>query len=585
MLSALAVAGALTAFVAGLTGAWSPCGFSMVDTIGAALGDVRSSMRRLACWAFALGCLCGGAATFLGLAELGRILVPGAAGVREALGATLALAAAVADWRGMKIAPQIRRQVPESWRWRMPLPLACALYGVLLGLGFTTFVLAFATWALAGVSFASASPLTGLSIGLAFGVGRALPILWIAPRLGGGETEGARLLDRMAREPRLWLGLRRVDALGLGLCAVFMSGAAAAAGAVLPSASDPSTSGGVLVWQEVGGTGMLLAGSGPARTLPGYLPALGPSTIAWEGNGEITIANSLSLAVRATLPVSGVSALAVSEGWVVYRQLEANGRESLIGVSLLATRPPLRIAGPLPAGEIGRPSVDGSAAVFTIDTTAESAIELVHLPSGHSRTLRAGSRGILYENPSLLDGEVAYERVTRCAQELRLASARETTAGRLLLELPSTVTRDSGYEEEYEHAYNMGSVCPNRGAGSGSKFRLGPLALSETSVYVTEVPEREAPAGARIVTVARAERALARARDDGVPDELADVAEQGGKDAAERFLGVGVAGALRDEHGDRHPDRSMAQECDLVLDFAGAGAPAALEVELPPRQL
>jgi hypothetical protein len=35
-------------------------------------------------------------------------------GVREALGVGVALAAAVADWRGVRIAPQIRRQVPKS---------------------------------------------------------------------------------------------------------------------------------------------------------------------------------------------------------------------------------------------------------------------------------------------------------------------------------------------------------------------------------------------------------------------------------------------------------------------------------------
>jgi hypothetical protein len=225
--------------------------------------------------------------------------------------------------------------------------------------------------------------------------------------------------------------------------------------------------------------------------------------VAWEGNGAITVADTASLAVRATLPVTGVSALAVSEGWLVYRRLEANGRESLIGVSLLGTHPPVQIVGPLPAGEIGRPSLSGSAVVFTVDTTGESAIELFHLPSGHSRTLRAGDRGILYENPSLLDGQVAYERVTRCAQEIRLASARERAAGRLLLELPSTVSRDPGYEEEYEHAYNMASGCPNRRSGRGSKLRLGPLALSETAVYVTEVPEGEAPTAARIVTLGR----------------------------------------------------------------------------------
>ena len=41
VLSGLAIAGALTALVAGIAGAWSPCGFSMVDTIGTALGDAR----------------------------------------------------------------------------------------------------------------------------------------------------------------------------------------------------------------------------------------------------------------------------------------------------------------------------------------------------------------------------------------------------------------------------------------------------------------------------------------------------------------------------------------------------------------
>jgi hypothetical protein len=73
--------------------------------------------------------------------------------------------------------------VPERWRRTMPLALACGLYGMLLGLGFTTFVLAFAVWALAGISFAAGSPLLGLLIGFAFGVGRAMPIIWMAPKL------------------------------------------------------------------------------------------------------------------------------------------------------------------------------------------------------------------------------------------------------------------------------------------------------------------------------------------------------------------------------------------------------------------
>ena len=66
--------------------------------------------------------------------------------------AAIAVAAAVAEARGTRIVPQIRRQLPERWRWTMPMPLAAALYGILLGLGFTTFVLSFGVWALAGIS-------------------------------------------------------------------------------------------------------------------------------------------------------------------------------------------------------------------------------------------------------------------------------------------------------------------------------------------------------------------------------------------------------------------------------------------------
>ena len=71
MLSALAAAAALTALLAGLTGAWSPCGFSMVDTVGSALGDTRRSATLLACIAFTAGAIAGGAATFGGLACAG----------------------------------------------------------------------------------------------------------------------------------------------------------------------------------------------------------------------------------------------------------------------------------------------------------------------------------------------------------------------------------------------------------------------------------------------------------------------------------------------------------------------------------
>jgi hypothetical protein len=207
----------IAALAAGITGAWSPCGFSMVETL-APHGYARRLRTSLAaCATFALGALAGGAVTFGGLALVGAAL--GAGGpVALGLAAVVAVAAAAAEARGLRIAPQIRRQVPEAWRRVLPVPLAAAGYGVLLGLGFTTFVLSFAVWALAGTSIALGDPALGLAMGLAFGTGRALPVICLAPF--AGTDRGGAITAAMCERPAILLGLRRVDAVALAACAV-----------------------------------------------------------------------------------------------------------------------------------------------------------------------------------------------------------------------------------------------------------------------------------------------------------------------------------------------------------------------------
>ncbi|HMH48099.1 MAG TPA: hypothetical protein VK538_10340 [Solirubrobacteraceae bacterium] len=503
MLSGLAVCAAITAGLAGVAGAWSPCGFSMVETIGSALGDARRGATLLASGTFALGTLIGGAATFGGLAFAGALAGHGASGLREGLGAALASAAAIADWRGVKIAPQIRRQVPERWRWTLPLPLACALYGILLGLGFTTFVLAFAVWALAGISFAAGDPLLGALIGLAFGAGRALPVLWMAPGLRGGR--GAARLEEMASEPRLWLGLRRLDALGLGLCALALGGASASA-ALLPSATDPSAAGEELAWQQLRGPGMLLGAAGAISALPGSHPALGQASIAWADAAGITVADRGSLQQRIRIPVMGVNALAVSDSWTVFRDQDAQGAEHLIGVSLDAPFQRRLIDASRRAAVLGRPALDGTTVVFAIGTPDRSAIEAVELTSGRRRALRAAGRGAAFANPSMLDGALLFERTTRCVQQLLVGPAGAPARDRVLRSLSSTVRRDSGYQRGYQHAYNRASGCRNRPAGVGVGTVLGPTALGASAAYVTEisVPSLATPSGdAEIVAIPR----------------------------------------------------------------------------------
>jgi hypothetical protein len=203
----------LAAAAAGVTGAWSPCGFSMVETLAPQGYAGRMRVTVPACATFAAGALAGGAITFGGLALLGEAL--GAGGpVALAVAAAVALAAAIGEARGARIVPQVRRQVPESWRRRMPVPLAAGLYGVLLGLGFTTFILTFAVWALAGACIAIGDPALGLAVGLAFGAGRLLPVVVLAPA-GGGALHAA-----MAERPRILRSLRAVDAVALAACAV-----------------------------------------------------------------------------------------------------------------------------------------------------------------------------------------------------------------------------------------------------------------------------------------------------------------------------------------------------------------------------
>jgi hypothetical protein len=221
MLTACLIA---AAFAAGVTGAWSPCGFSMVETL-APHGYARRLRTSLAsCATFAAGALAGGAITFGGLGLLGAAL--GAGGpVALGLAAVVAVTAAAAEARGLRIAPQIRRQVPEAWRRVLPVPLAAAGYGVLLGLGFTTFVLSFAVWALAGASTSLGDPALGLAIGLAFGAGRALPVVCLAPF--AGTDRGGAITAAMCERPAILLGLRRVDAAALVACAIALGTAPA----------------------------------------------------------------------------------------------------------------------------------------------------------------------------------------------------------------------------------------------------------------------------------------------------------------------------------------------------------------------
>ncbi|MFI5123562.1 MAG: hypothetical protein ACHQJ5_11770, partial [Vicinamibacteria bacterium] len=204
---------ALAALLAGLTGTWSPCGFSMIETIGPAGHTGGRATTISACLTFTVGALAGGVITF-GLLALAGGLLPGADDDAAYIAAAaIAVVGAALELRGVPILPQLRRQLPEHWRRVMPMPLAAGLYGVLLGLGFTTFVLTFGVFALAGIVFAVGEPAAGIAVGLAFGIGRALPIALIA--LIADRDSGVAITEAMAERPAIYRGFRFGDGVAL----------------------------------------------------------------------------------------------------------------------------------------------------------------------------------------------------------------------------------------------------------------------------------------------------------------------------------------------------------------------------------
>src|SRR6185503_11716021 len=108
----------------------------------------------------------------------------------------------------------------------------------------------------------------------AFGAGRALPVIALAPLQ---DRDGpAAVAAAMAERPAVLRGLRATAAVGLAVAAVALVAAPPAARAATRQApvvftapgSDPSATGGLVAWQGAGGAGVL-SRDGQVTVLPG----------------------------------------------------------------------------------------------------------------------------------------------------------------------------------------------------------------------------------------------------------------------------------------------------------------------------
>ena len=507
----LTAALAIAAFAIGATGAWSPCGLSMVETIGPTghTGGRRTTVAALA--SFVPGALLGGLATFGALAVAGSLL-HGAAG-RFAYGAAavIALLAAAAEARGTRIVPQIRRQVPEHWRRVMPLPLAAFLYGILLGLAFTTFVLSFGVWALAGISLALGEPSLGAVIGLAFGAGRALPVVAIAPLCD--RPAGIRVTELMTQRPAIYRGFRLGDAVALTAVAVAAMTAlpAGAAVRVASGSGEPTTARAEFAYQSAAGPGILRR-AGRSVRLPGRLPAIGGPYIAVRRPGKIVLLARRGLARRAVLPARRVDGIAISAGWVAYRTRRAGrdlikvrrifhlgiGDGTSAGVRGLGFGAARVVAASRGGGGLSRPAIYRRVLLYSSSSRRRSAVLERLLGTDRRRTL-VRSRRWLVSEPSVWAGAFAYVRSTNERQQLRVRSRHGRGTGRVVLALPAISYRDRDHDSGHHRLPTRIHPPVLR----RTNWSLVGTAIAPDRVYATLL--RNGPAGvrARIIRTGR----------------------------------------------------------------------------------
>jgi hypothetical protein len=318
------------------------------------------------------------------------------------------------------------------------MPLAAFLYGILLGLGFTTFVLTFGVWALAGISLALGEPAAGLLIGAAFGVGRALPVVALAPTADG--RFGARALATMAERPGIYRGFRLGDAVALLAAAGALVAAQpdeAGAARVASGATDPSAFADDLVFELPGGRGILRR-AGSDLELPGTDPAVGGPYVAVIVGDSIRLLDRAGLAPVAEVEAKGADAVAVSAAWLLYRARGSDGTD-LIKVRSIADPeligPARTLARAAPPRQLSRPSVDQSVAVFGVAGRGGSRIVKRWLGEGRGGWTLISSRTELLFNPAINGRSVAYVRSGRGGSQVRIKRRGRRGPGRAVLRL------------------------------------------------------------------------------------------------------------------------------------------------------
>lgn len=335
-------------------------------------------------------------------AALGALLgLAGAAlGARQAVlaAAALALLAAAREAGLVPLPlPQARRQVPERWRFELPLPLWATGYGAGLGAGVFTHQPVSTFWVAGGAAVALARPLPAAVCFSLYGVGRALSLVW--PRRRGAEPSA--VVELLAGRRR---GLLRANAVALVACAALLALAPSAQGVLVAQGFDPAVSGSTLAWAQQDGS-VVVRRPGVVRTYGSAgQPSLDGSLLAYGNGGGIRVIRWATGEEVARVDGS-VSGPALDWPLLAYVQQDSSWRRLVLhnlrtDARRLISRVPL-------STYLGRPSLVRGKLAWHASRRNYSRINLHAIAKRRSRTVTRTRIGML-SNPALNSARILW---------------------------------------------------------------------------------------------------------------------------------------------------------------------------------
>lgn len=317
--------------------------------------------------------------------------------------AALALAAAAREAGLIRFSiPQARRQVPERWRFELPLPVWASGYGAGLGAGFFTFQPISTFWVACAGALALAEPVPAALCVSLYGAGRALMVVW--PRRRADDPTAA--VERLTSRRGLLLRANVVALVACGLLLALAPAAGAGVTRIAQNAYDPTVDRGNVAFASEGGSVVVRPAAGGEIPYPNATePSLSGPFLAYRDSAGIRVVRWADGTEVRRIASPNVSKPALDWPRLAFVRRDPP-YDKLFVRNLVTGNVTLHATVRLPT-DLGRPSIRHGRLAWHVQTRRESKIMVLTLSSGARRAIARTRIGML-GNPSVYRTRVVW---------------------------------------------------------------------------------------------------------------------------------------------------------------------------------